>query len=358
MSYHGHVFDRGSKTPLEGIPVSDGRNIVLTDAEGAFSLPGWERARVINVSALTRSHNDWFAQIDERRESYDFYIDRVDTTGESFSFLHVSDTEIDNPEHARWLPFAKECVDREHPLFFMHTGDLGRISVDRHYLYLNRETVGCPVRYAIGNHDYVGEDWGESLYERYYGPTWYYFDCGRIRFIVLSIGKGDHPSGYRPDDQWIWLEACLADLPEGYRFIVFQHDNCRYDERGFRPVIEGVQHDLREKGILAWFFGHFHNHYFHDYDGVYHVCTSRPDSGGIDSSEGGIRSVTLRGTELSSRMLVYAPAEEPCDAHLWQTHLEGNVSFSSPIDCDGDILLGTVDNGFPKTCGVYRLDGV
>lgn len=357
MSYCGHVFDRASRTPLTGIPVSDGRNVAYTDAEGAFSLEGWERARVISVCVLTRNHDDWFLNIATHRGNFDFFIDRIDASAEEFSFLHVSDTEIDNPEHARWLPFAADCVERRKPLFFMHTGDLGRISVDRHYLYLNRETVGCPVRYAIGNHDYVGEDYGESVYERYYGPTWYFFDCGKIRFIVLSIGKGDRPSGYSFRDQWIWMEQLLDSLPEGHRVIVFQHDNCRYDERGFAPVIEGHRYDLRGRGLLGWFFGHFHYHYFHDYDGVYHVCTARPDSGGIDSSEGGIREVRLRGIEVSSEMLDRLPPEGACDPFLWQTQLEGRVTFSTPVDCEGDVLVGTVDNGFPKHCGIYRLSG-
>lgn len=356
MSYHGHVYDRASRTPLAGISVSDGRNLTRTDAKGAFSLPGWERGRVIFLNLLTRSHDDWFFAIDERREQYDFFIDRVDTAEQDFCFLHTSDTEIDQPEHAAWLPFAKECVEQRRPLFFMHTGDLGRCSVPRHYLYLNRETVGCPVRYAIGNHDYVGEDYGESVYERYYGPTWYFFDCGRIRFVVLSIGKGDRPSGYRYDDSWIWMEQCLADLPAGYRWVVFDHDNCRYDERGFAPVIEGVQYDLRKKGLLAWIFGHFHTNYHHNYDGIHQICTSRPDSGGIDSSEGAIREVRLRGTDLSSELLLRAPAEGRCDRFLWQTQLEGRVSFSTPIEYDGDILVGSADNGYPKRCGIYRLD--
>ena len=52
--YKGHVYLKETRTPVSGICVTDGRSIVRTDADGAFELPGWERAHVISVGVLTK----------------------------------------------------------------------------------------------------------------------------------------------------------------------------------------------------------------------------------------------------------------------------------------------------------------
>ena len=210
MSYTGIVTHYRTGAPLAGIPVSDGRNTVKTDADGRFELEGWERAHVIHVGILTDRHNDWFLPIEQGKEEYRFSVTPVEIPSD-FCFLHISDTEIENKPYADRVACLREAVIRNRPAFFINTGDLCiKDGLERHYLLMNRETMGCPVRYAIGNHDFTAEGaYGEALYEKFYGPTWYSFDCGDIHFAVLSIGKGDKPSGYQMDDQWKWL---LEDL--------------------------------------------------------------------------------------------------------------------------------------------------
>ena len=94
MSYSGKVTHLRTGAPISNIPVSDGKNVVLTDENGCFTLEGWERAHVINVSALTRQHNDWFIYIEDHIESYDFVIDPINPVDDFcsglLSFLVVS----------------------------------------------------------------------------------------------------------------------------------------------------------------------------------------------------------------------------------------------------------------------------
>ena len=154
--FFGRVLDNSNGNPLCGIPVSDGRNISFTDAEGHFELAGWERAHVINVCALTRNHYDWYCVADSSEREIVFRIDLEPDCGEDFNFMHISDTEIEGCGGVDWVGFAKACVTQNKPAFLAHTGDLCRYNgVHRHYFALNRETVGCPVRYAIGNHDFI-----------------------------------------------------------------------------------------------------------------------------------------------------------------------------------------------------------
>ncbi len=358
MSYIGKVLDNLTGKPLADIPVSDGKNIVMTDAEGRFELAGWERAHVINVGVLTRSHNDWYYMIEGHKGEFIFRVELEPTDLESFDLLHVSDTEIEGCGGVGWLDFMQKTVKEYKPAFVAHTGDLCRYNgVHRHYLVMNRETVGCPVRYAIGNHDFIGEGYGEETYERLYGPTWYSFDCGRIHFVVLSIGKGDKPSGYDPKDQFEWLLSDLALVGEDKKIIVLDHDACKWDIEGFNiPFGEGSI-NMRERGLVAWVYGHYHYNLVHDCDGIYNISSSRPDSAGIDSSFGGIRRVNVLGGEITTEMIYKCEPPRHGDRFVWRAELEGTINFSTPAELDGDIIIGTVDDGIPKKCGVYRIDG-
>ena len=353
--YQGKVIDKRNKQPLAGVAVSDGRSIALTDENGCYSLPGWERAHVINVGLLTRGHDDWFLNIAGHVGDFDFAVTPVEVPSE-FCFLHVSDTEIEHQLMADWIPFLQQTVKEQRPAFFAHTGDLCRTAVDRHYLAMNVETVGCPVRYAIGNHDFVGPDYGEQTYEKYYGPTWYSFDCGDIHFVTLSIGKGDRPSGYEKKDQYLWLQKDLATVDPSRRIIVLDHDYCSRDELGFCPTVEDVTVDLRSRGLLAWVFGHLHRNYLHDHNGVFQICSSRPTGGGIDSTKAGIRKIALKGHELTSDMIYYHSSPcEPKSPCLWEQTLPGYFGFSIPLVVKDRIYVATEHEGWPKQCGIYCL---
>lgn len=54
----------------------------------------------------------------------------------------------------------------------IHTGDICyEAGLKKHIEGMNTETMGVPVRYIIGNHDYVDGKYGEELFESIYGPV-------------------------------------------------------------------------------------------------------------------------------------------------------------------------------------------
>ena len=57
----------------------------------------------------------------------------------------------------------------------------------KHIEGMNTETMGVPVRYIIGNHDYVDGKYGEELFESIYGPVWYSFEVGNVHYIVTPF---------------------------------------------------------------------------------------------------------------------------------------------------------------------------
>ena len=352
--FYGRVTDQKG-APLQGIPVSDGKHITHTDAEGNYTLHGWERAHLIYVNALTRDHFDWFIYIDGR-ERYDFTITPVETA-EEFSFLHVSDTEIEGEPPVAFIPFMQETVKAHAPAFFLNTGDICREDgLRRHYLCMNRETVGCPVRWAIGNHDFTGEPYGEATYEKYYGPTWYSFDCGKIHFVCLSIGKGEKPGGYLPEDQWLWLAEDLAkNMKPDQKLIIFSHGTCEQDEFGFCPEIGELQFDLPKEGLIAWVFGHLHAWICHKHGEVLNICSSRPNSGGVGSAPAGIRKVSLKGHQINSEIIYYALKKTESESFLTQYPLPGRVEYATPLPIGEDLICCTNEEGWPKNCGIFRI---
>jgi len=358
--YYGTVKDRYTNQPIKNIPVSDGLNVVLTDENGSFSLAGWERARLIYVCMLTKAHDDWYLLIDENTKRYDLSVSPADVSDPCFSYLHISDTEILNEnERTDWVSFARETVNAHSPAFFVQTGDIAReFGLKKHREVMNYNTVGCPVRYTIGNHDFTNREYGEGLYEELYGPTWYSFDCGSIHFVILSIAgleRTEFPTGYQPDDQWKWLENDLDTCDPSRRVIVLCHTYCYPDPFGFCPEINGKSYDLKKRGLLAWAFGHTHVNYLHNIEGVFYINSSRPDSGGVDSSEGAIRKTTLNGDKLTSEMIYCSPYKLEKDSFVWEKKLPGRVNFCTPVVLHDSIVVGTVDDGYPKDCGIFRI---
>ena len=110
---------------------------------------------------------------------------------------------------------------------YKRQGDLCREDgVARHCRLVNSQTLGCPVRYTIGNHDFLPGPYGEYRYERLYGPIWYSFDCGRIHFVASPISRGDFSSGYEEKDFWNWLDKDLKMMKPGQKIILFNHTHC------------------------------------------------------------------------------------------------------------------------------------
>ena len=354
--YNGKVINYYNKEPMANVQVTDGMNIVYTDENGCFSLPGWEKANVISLNMLTNSHNDWFKNIKGHEGDFDFVV-KPATCDDEFSFLHISDSEIEGRRSNDWIDFLRDTVKKESPMFFMNTGDLCREDgMARTYLLMNSETVGCPVRFAIGNHDMIKPGHGENVFEAYYGPTWYSFDCGKIHFVVLSIGVGDVASAYTKQERMEWLKKDLELVANDKGIMLF----CHYfhpNPAGYGHTVKEVADLYRGRNLKAVIFGHDHYNYTYSYEDFLCICSARPDSGGIDSTPAGARKITVSGTELTSEYIYNIPeSDEYCSKSVWNTSVDGNIEYSSPILYNDCLWVCTNDDGYPKKSGIYKLD--
>ncbi len=352
---------------MAGVSVTDGKNITKTDEAGAFVLPGWERARLIYANVLTNRHDDWYQAIEPGRNSYDFCLFPAENAG-GHCFLHFSDTEIfdmSDEECKPWLDFVREMGQQQKASFLMHGGDIcGDIGLPRHGKLMNGETMGFPVRYCIGNHDYRGREIGESVYEQYYGPSWYSFDCGNVHYVVTAIRNGDYPSGYEPEDQWNWLMEDLQCKDPDQGLVLFNHGCCmgrflreKNQKHEFHIDRQDREALLQENGLLAVIFGHLHLHYHGLCDGFHFICSNNPKMGGIDTSPSGMHLVQVSDDlQMSSRVLLFDERayRKPVGA-LWTVQLPGNILHCSPVVYENSLIVGTVDDGWPKRCGIVRL---
>jgi len=356
MRFTGTVKNKLTGLPIAGVAVTDGQHTVLTDTEGNYSLPGWERSRTLAVCMLTMAHDDWFCYTGGAAGVYNFALTpapEVDT----LTVLQTSDTEINQKTDLEWMDFIRESVETEKPAILMHTGDIcGLNGLPRHYREMNYKTMGCPVRYVLGNHDFVprGADYGEQLFEKLYGPVWWFFPYGGVWNIVLSLGhgsKGDMQTGYVREDQWLWLKNLLEMKDPAMPVVVYCHD-CGPDP--YTYVLDDV--DMKQHGLLAWIFGHDHSPLHMVRSGVHSICTGRPDSGGIDSTPASLRLITVQDRQVRSRLLYRRFPKDPADAALWQTQLPGKSTFCDLVDNGNYLLVSAGTDALPGKNGVYCLD--
>ena len=165
------IYDKGEKV-LKGIRVSDGLNVVKTNAEGVYALPGHERERFIFITTPSgyRTDNQYYRRINGTGQTYDFGLQpwkgRIKPNG-SHRFIHISDTEIFNTENQEdWANNIRDYAANENIAFIIHTGDICYENGLKNHIHLmNTSNMDCPMFYCIGNHDLVKGKYGEEVFE-------------------------------------------------------------------------------------------------------------------------------------------------------------------------------------------------
>lgn len=358
--FTGVVTDSETGAPISNVSVTDGRNVVKTDANGEYELKGWYKSHFVTVTIPSGYETDhYYIPVDKAKDSYDFSLDKSQATAqENHSFIQISDTEIGEDGTGEWLDEVRNIVNENHPAFLIHTGDICyEAGLKKHIQEMNTDTMGCTVKYVIGNHDYVDGKFGEELYESLYGPVWYSFDVGNVHYVVTSFQTGsDYKSLYGKNDRWKWLENDLACVDDNKKVVMFNHTMSPSDD--YVLSFGRSELDLKKHNLIAWVFGHYHYNYVYEKAGVLNISAPRPDCGGIDSSPAGTRIINVSADGTINTEMVYYDlhkSKTPENA-LWSTALAGNVLFSDTVYDDGFIYTATIDDDYPKECGIYCLN--
>jgi len=271
----GRVFDDANRNArlddgeggIAGVAVSNGRAVVLTDAEGRYSLP--VRA---DMNVMVTKPAGYATPVNDRMIPQFSYIHKPDGTGDlrfggipdtgplpaeinfplvpddsaraDFNCLFLGDTQPYSNLH---LSFVRELAgdflaarDNANTECILLQGD---IAGDDLSLYPRLQAIlaqgQTPVYGAPGNHDldFDADRDEDSLdtFRRHWGADYYSFDIGNVHFVVLDdvnypctehafcTERGKTYNGILSEAQLTWLANDLAHVPADKLIVLNQH---------------------------------------------------------------------------------------------------------------------------------------
>ncbi|MBR5295702.1 MAG: PQQ-binding-like beta-propeller repeat protein, partial [Clostridia bacterium] len=156
-------------------------------------------------------------------------------------------------------------------------------------------------------------------------------------------------------DEYEFITNDLKALGEKKKIVIFRHN--RYTEgTDFVVNFEDCTYNLPEMGLIAWIQGHDHSNFLMKKNKVLHMCSSRPDSGGIDNTAGSVRRVFIDEEKITTDIQFNLLPHTEKAAPIWLTKLDGYVEYASLIERGNKLFCATIDDGYPKKCGVYGID--
>ena len=263
------VLDQG-EAGIAGVLVSNGLEVVVTDADGTYELPAYD-----DMNLFITKPAGYAVPVDTDMVPQFSYIHKVagspplryggieptgplpqainfpliqDDAGDQFQCLVFGDTQ---PYNNRELSYVRDTVGR-----MLATRDHadtecllfeGDVLGDDLSLYPRFKQIisvgGVPQYFVAGNHDIdfdaLDDAHSFDTFRREWGPEYYSFDIGGVHFVVLDDvrypcnGVDAHPfcdlseepdyNGIIHDRQLNWLRNDLAQVPEDKLIVLNAH---------------------------------------------------------------------------------------------------------------------------------------
>ncbi len=290
-----------SESGVAGVAVSNGRDVVVTDASGAYSVPALEEM-VVFIS----KPRDYALPLSKDRVPRFYYVHRpngspahiqqyegLEPTGplpdsidfalipeispDRFRVLALGDTQVRTHDHVGFLrdsllPSVAALTPQAH--FAISMGDLVDNTLSLYPRYQEvMGAMGVATYYVPGNHDlnFDARTDRESLetYERFFGPPYYSFDFGQVHFVVLDSvayeggGKRNYHGEIEPM-QLEWLRNDLAQVSPETLIVINMHiplvcwlDRWKTDGQAMVCNRQSLYDVLKDRKVLA-LAGHMH----------------------------------------------------------------------------------------------------
>jgi len=229
--------------------VSDGRQIVRTDAEGHYELPsGAEPSTVFVINPPgTWPSGRWWATVAANAAADVNFALRDQRQDGPLIFIHGTDIHLRPEAVESYRRYVASVNAFPLPVqFVLHTGDLVVDSLavepdkaEKLYQLYEDETraIKYPLREVIGNHEHVatsrkdaqrGPDHDKGMYRRRLGPPSYAFRYGAYHFVALDGTTIDHEAkkGYhdRLDEASLaWATSYLANVGPDDHLVLMVH---------------------------------------------------------------------------------------------------------------------------------------
>ena len=290
---------------LQGVVVSDGLHCVKTDANGAFTLAGHEKAHFVTVSipAGYRPKVRHYLKIEEGKTQYDFeLLPWPRSAGDTIRFIQFSDTEQGGGSLI-WADNARDYANAIGAAALIHSGDICyRNGLKYHAENVNPEKLGMPIYYTNGNHDLLKDDpagFGEKTFEELFGPPFYSWNAGKLHIVMLPVPYGDAKTGYKTVEVARWLKNDLEMKDPEQALIMVTHFVNGVDGDLIYGGGTDCPVDMSQYGLICIIYGHHHDWMYSTYkNGAVSVCTPPPGRGGIDFSSGSFPVYTFENKKL------------------------------------------------------------
>lgn len=263
------MLDAG-EAGIEGVMVSNGREVVMTDADGVYEIPAYD-----DMNLFITKPADHAVPVDAQMVPQFAYIHKVagspalrfggiaptgplparinfplieDPVGQQFDCRVFGDAQPYSNKEIGYVRdtvgkmLANEDLSATECLMFM--GDVMGDDLTLYPRFKEIVAVGqTPQYFVAGNHDldFDAESDADSFdtFRTEWGPEYYSFDIGNVHFVVLDNvrypcnGVDDHPfcdpsasttyNGVITDRQLTWLENNLANVPEDKLIVLGAH---------------------------------------------------------------------------------------------------------------------------------------
>lgn len=226
---------------VSGVCVSNGVDVVRSDADGGWSLPvdAGGCAFVIKPAGYAVPLNaDRVPQHYYLRgsgvslpASIDFPLYQA-AEAERFTALFFGDTQARGLREVDFVTHdvVEEAIGSE-SAFGVALGDM---VADDPALFAEISQsiaqIGVPWYYIIGNHDFdraaASEDQGDDTFERFFGPSTYAFEYGKVAFIALrNVYNNEDRNKERrfTEGQLAFVANYLQQIPEDRLIVLMMH---------------------------------------------------------------------------------------------------------------------------------------
>ncbi len=258
-------MDPGEKG-LADILVSNGRDIVKTDASGQWNLSVREDQAVFVIQpsgyrvplngSMVPQH---YALVKGSEKSIRLPLWKDEAASDDFEALFFGDTQARGLKEVNFVmhDVVEECIGS--PAKFGVA--LGDIVADDPELFDEISAgigqIGIPWYYVFGNHDHDkainGNIGADATFVRNFGPSTYAYEYGKVAFIALNNVFFKEEGGYKAhftDDQLHFVKEYLKYLSQDYLIVPMMHIPmvaCDNREKMFR-ILENREHTLSIAG--------------------------------------------------------------------------------------------------------------
>lgn len=238
---------RSGGAGLARVGVTDGLQIVTTDAEGYFDLVA-DGTQPFVYLTLPSGHQIPASpqgiaggyhrlQPDARGEMQVAFDLQPAPAQDHHQFFVLADPQTANAEdmarmHAETVGDVQALRTQlpETPMFGVGCGDIMWDNLDLYPEYIRAVSeMGIPFFQVVGNHDLDMQSptqlGSNATFKQHFGPTHYAFNLGAVHYVVLNnvFWYGDGYLGYLDERQMHWLRQDLAQVAPGRTVVVLMH---------------------------------------------------------------------------------------------------------------------------------------